>query len=107
MCVATATDRRLIEPALKRCGIYDYFERIFTCGEEKTSKSEPEIYFRAAKHMEVDISKTIVVEDAFYAVKTAKDAGFVVVGVYDHAEDDQQHEIKSLSDYYYTTLEDF
>ena len=107
MCVATATDRRLIEPALKRCGIYDYFERIFTCGEEKTSKSEPEIYFRAADHMGVDISKTIVVEDAFYAIKTAKNAGFVVVGVYDHAEDDQQHEIKSLSDYYYTTLEDF
>ena len=107
MCVATATDRHLIEPALKRCGIYGYFEHVFTCGEEKTSKNKPDIYFRSAAFLGTDIKKTLVVEDALYAVKSAKRAGFVVVGVHDLAEDDQQEEMKSLCDHYYYSLEEF
>ena len=39
MCIATATDRHLMEPALRRCGIYAYFERIFTCGEEEQARA--------------------------------------------------------------------
>ena len=107
MCIATATDRHLIEAALKRCGIYDYFERIFTCGEEKTSKSNPEIYFKAADYLGVDISQTLVAEDAFYAIKTAKEAGFFVIGVFDRAEEDQQEAIKQICNVYCRTLEEF
>ena len=107
MCVATATDRRLIEAALKRCGIYQYFGRIFTCGEEKTGKNLPDIYFKAAAYLGSEITKTIVVEDALYAMKTAKAAGFIVIGVYDAAEEEQQGEIKSLCNHYYNTLEEF
>ena len=107
MCVATATDRCLIEPALKRCGVYHYFERIFTCGEEKTSKGKPDIYNKAANFLGTEISKTIVVEDALYAVRTAKNAGFIVIGVYDSAENDQQEEIKSLCSSFYFSLEEF
>jgi len=107
MCVATATDRHLIEPALKRCGLYRYFEHIFTCGDEKTSKNKPDIYLRAADFLGTDISKTLVIEDALYAVKSAKCAGFIVVGVHDLTEDDQQDEMRALCDHYYISLEEF
>ena len=100
MCVATATDRRLVETALERCGILDYFVRIFTCGEEKTSKSSPDIYIRAAAFLGTEISETLVVEDALHAIKSAKKAGFPVAAVYDLSEDDHQEEIKGLCDYY-------
>ena len=107
MCVATATDRRLMEPALRRCGLLEYFSRIFTCGEEYTSKSSPEIYIRAAAFLGTDISETLVFEDAPYAVKSAKKAGFTVVAVYDSSADDRLDEIREFCDYFIMTMDEF
>ena len=104
MCVATATDRRLIEPALLRCGILDFFGRIFTCGEESTSKRHPDIYLRAAEYLGTHIAETLVVEDALYAIKSAKGAGFPVAAVYDITAEDKQEEIKSICDHYYVSM---
>jgi len=101
MCVTTATERELIEPALKLNGITGYFERLFTCDEEDTSKKSPDIFIRAAKFMGTGITETLVVEDAFYAMETVKKAGFIVAGVYDKASDDEQDKIKTLCDYYW------
>lgn len=83
MCIATATDRELIEPALKRTGIEGYFSRMF-CGDDiKTGKDSPEIFIRALEHLKTDINSTWVFEDALHAAETARNAGFKVVGVYD------------------------
>ena len=107
LCAATATDRHLIEPALKRCGAFDYFSRIFTCKEENTSKKRPDIFLRAAAFLGTDIKDTLVFEDAVYAIRTACAAGFPVVAVYDLASDDQQDEIKKLCSIYCKSLVSF
>jgi len=104
MCVATATDRHLVEPALLRCGISGYFDRILTCTEENTSKTNPDIYVRAAELMGTRICETIVVEDALHAIKSAKEAGFPVVAIYDESAEDQQEEIRAISDHYFMSL---
>jgi len=101
MCVVTASDRHLVEPALKLHGITGYFERIITCTEENTSKASPDIYIRAAELLGADIGETMVVEDGLYAMETAKKAGFIVAGVYDEVAEDHQEEIKALCDYYW------
>ena len=106
MCVATATDRWLVEPALKRCGILGYFARLFTCGEEETSKSRPDIFIRAAAFLGAPIPSTLVFEDALYAIKSAKSAGFPVAAVYDRSAHDKQEIIKEISDYYCTFLDE-
>jgi len=106
MCVVTATDRPLAEPALRRCGIMGYFERIFTCGEEGLSKSNPEIFIRAAGFLGTDIGNTLVVEDALFAMKTAKKAGFPVAAVYDLSFEDRTDEIKALADFYFITMDE-
>ena len=106
MCVATATDKCLIEPALKRCGILDYFGYIFTCGEEETSKHSPDIYIRAAAFLDNEIPDTLVVEDALYAMKSAKRAGFPVAAVYDRSARDKQDEIKKVCDYYFVSMDE-
>ena len=106
MCVATATDRCLVEPALRHCGILRYFERIFTCGEEGTGKNSPGIFIMAASFLDTDISDTLVVEDALHAMKSAKSAGFPVAAVYDKSADDQNDEIKTLSDFYFESFDE-
>jgi len=101
MCIATATDKYLVEAALKRCDMLKYFERLFTCSEENTGKSSPDIYIRAAAFLGTEINETLVFEDALHAMKSAKKAGFQVVAIYDQSEYDHQDEIKSICDYYY------
>ena len=107
MCVATATDRCLIEPALERCGILGYFGRIFTCGEEDTTKRHPDIYIRASAFLGTDIADTLVFEDALYAVKTVKNAGFPLVAIYDLSAHEHQDEIRRICDVHLESPADF
>lgn len=106
MCIATATDRYLIEPTLERCGIREYFSEIFTCSSVGHGKDEPVIYREAMKHLKTDKSNTVVFEDALYAIKTAKRDGFTVAAIYDEYEKNQA-EIKNLADCFLADFSDF
>jgi len=106
MCIATATERRLVEPSISRHGLSKYFERIFTCTEENTSKKYPDIYISAAEFLGTKANETLVIEDALYAMKTAKKAGFIIAGVYDKVSDDEQDEIKDVCDYYWKDMDE-
>ena len=100
MSVATATDRPLVEAALKRNGVLPYFEQIFTCSEVGAGKDSPDIYFSALRSLGTDIGETLVFEDALYAVRTAKNAGFTVAAVHDKSARHHEDEIKALADVY-------
>lgn len=99
MCIATATDRPLIEAALKRFDMCKYFSEIFTCKSVGHSKKEPYIYREAMKSLGTDKSDTVVFEDALYAANTAKKDGFFTVGIYDSHEEGQT-DMRALVDCY-------
>ena len=104
MCIATATDRYQVEAALQRCGMLRFFSEIFTCTEVGRGKDRPDIFRRAMEYLQTDRSTTVVVEDAYHAIHTAKQDGFLVVGVYDSHESRQQELLRLadvfLSDYF-------
>ena len=109
MCIATATERSLVEAALARCGVLDYFSEIFTCSSVGAGKDEPTIYREALKFLGTDRSSTMVFEDSLHALTTAKNDGFYVTAVYDSHEEDQDG-MKRLADCRirdYSELEDF
>lgn len=97
MCIATATDRYQVEAALERCGMRSYFSEIFTCTELGSGKDEPCLYRAAMAHLRTERSSTMVVEDAYHAIRTAKADGFAVTAVFD-ASEDRQEEIRRLAD---------
>jgi len=97
MILATATDRFLVEPALKHNKIHGFFEKIFTCAEVGAGKNEPLIYEKSLEFLGLEKQSVLVFEDAHYAALTAKSAGFRVVGVYDKWESEN---IKTYCDYY-------
>lgn len=99
MIIATATDKDLVIEALERLNIKDYFINILTCQEIGHGKDEPDIYLKALEELKCFQEEVLVFEDAIYAIKTAKKAGFQVVGVYDQSESNQDM-VKELSDYY-------
>ena len=99
MCVATVTDRYLVEETLDRLGVRHYFSEIFTCAEVGFGKDKPIIYQKALEHLGTEKSDTYVFEDLPFALNTAKTDGFPTVGVYDRHEA-HQDELKELADYY-------
>lgn len=100
MCVATATDKYLVEKALKRNGILQYFSEIFTCTSVGAGKDTPVIYDKALEHLGTDKDYTLVFEDALYAIKTAHGAGYRVVGIQDVSEKANEETVKEHCEIY-------
>lgn len=99
MCIATVTDRQLAEAALIRLNIRNYFTGIFTTAEVGSGKSSPQIYRATLDWLGTEKWETLVFEDTYHALMTAKNDGFPVVAVYDEHET-RQTEIRKISDYY-------
>ena len=101
MSIATVTDRYLVEAALERLHVRGYFGEIFTTAEVGYGKNDPRIYRIALCHLGTAKAETVVFEDAFHALMTAKSDGFQVAAVYDRHEA-KQAEMKANGDYYIT-----
>ena len=106
LCIATATDRYLVEAALARCGVLSYFGEIFTCNGVGHGKDEPHIFEAALRFLGTERAETVVFDDALYAIRTAKEAGFPIAAVYDTHENSQT-EVLALSDFYLENLSRF
>ena len=106
MCVATVTDRPIVEDVLCNLGIRDFFTEIFTCAEVGYNKETPHIYRVALEALGTKKDETVVFEDALHALMTAKNDGFTVAAVYDKHEA-KQIEMRSEADYYISDYERF
>ena len=105
--IATSGDKDLLQSALIRNGINNYFANIFTCSEFETNKNESKIFHECAKFLDSKPENIIVFEDALFAIKTAKESGFIIAGVQDDSNINYQSEIMKLSDYYITDWRQF
>lgn len=106
MVAATSSPRGHVERALTRVGLIEFIDRIFTNGEVGVSKHEPDIYNLAAEHMGTAPSETLVFEDSLYALKTAKSAGYVTVGIYDARGEKDQAGLKENAELYLKGYDD-
>ena len=104
---ATSSPRTHIEKALSRNGLLGYIDKIYTTGEVGVSKHSPDIYNLAADFLKTKSEETLVFEDSLYALKTAKEAGFVTVGVFDEKGESNQAELENQADLYLKKLDDF
>jgi HAD superfamily hydrolase (TIGR01509 family) len=97
-CAATSTEKDMVSAALKRLGIYDDFTFILTCSEVGKGKDFPDIYLASMERLGGTLENTIVFEDALHCIKTAKNAGFTVVGVYEEVDAQDWKEICQICD---------
>ncbi len=101
MCIATLTDRYLVEAALKRLGVRLFFSEIFCCGEVGIGKTSPKVYDIALAHLGTSKEDTYIFEDSLYAITTAKNAGYKVVGIKDDSSQKYETQIRELCDIYF------
>lgn len=98
--ILTASPHKMLDPCLKRLGIYELFDRVWSCEDFGTTKADPNIYKEAAKQLGRSVEEVIFLDDNLGADITAKSAGMQVYGVYDDSSRDFVSEITAVSDRY-------
>ena len=98
--VLTASPHDTLDPCLKRLGLWDIFDNVWSCNDFGTSKSDPEIYRMAAERMGVTVNDVIFLDDNIGADLTAKSAGMKVIGVFDESTSEMEGEMRRVLDGY-------
>ncbi len=104
--VLTASPHVTLDACLKRLGIFDLFDNVWSCDDFETTKANPEIYKMVAKKLEKPVEKVLFLDDNINADLTAKTAGMKVCGVYDKSSDDFVEQMKNACDFYIFDFEE-
>ena len=93
--IATASEAFQARDAMVRLGLWKHFLCAFSSlqyGSKRGRGSAP--------------ARTLVFEDALHAARTAKEAGFLVAGVYDPSAQADQEALRAVCDWYLPRLDD-
>lgn len=100
LSVLTASPHVTLDPCLKRLGIFELFENVWSSEDFGMTKAEVAIYHEAAKRLGTTVDKCIFLDDNYNAVETAKKAGMIVYGVYDESSEAYTEDMIRISDKY-------
>ena len=98
--ILTASPHITIDACLKRLGMWELFDNIWSCDDFATTKADPQIYARAAEKMGTTLANVLFLDDNLGSVTTGKAAGMQVCGVYDSYSEDYKEQIKEIADFY-------
>lgn len=99
--LATASHVTAMKPALERTGMLPYIDYALSCEDLGISKEHPDIFLACAAKFGAQPHECVVAEDSLYSAKTAKSAGFCLIGVEDacHSEENRAA-LRAISDRY-------
>lgn len=100
--VLTASPHDTLDPCLRRLGIFDLFDHVWSCNDFGTTKADPAIYHMAAARLGVPVDQVIFLDDNYNADKTAKTAGMQVYGVFDESSREYEAQTRAITDRYIT-----
>jgi len=98
--VLTASPHLTMDPCLKRLGIFEWFDHVWSCEDFGLNKANPEIYRLAAQKLRIPVEEVLFLDDNPNADRAAREAGMKVCGVYDDFTAEFAEEMKRDNDYY-------
>lgn len=104
--VLTASPHVTLDPCLKRLGLFELFDNVWSCNDFDLTKADIAIYREAAKKLGADVSEITFLDDNISACRTAKLAGMRTIGVYDATSAEYTAQMRSELDGYIVTLDE-
>ena len=98
--ILTASPHITLDACIKRLGIWELFDNIWSCDDFQTTKADPKIYVMAAAKMHTAAENILFLDDNINADMVAKSAEMQVCGVYDDSSGDCVEQMKAVTDYY-------
>ena len=98
--VLTASPHLTLDPCLKRLGLFDLFDNVWSCNDFEMTKADPQIYVEAAKRLGKSVEEVLFLDDNLGACRTAMKAGMKVYGVYDDSSAEYTKEMSTEFDGY-------
>ena len=98
--ILTASPHITLDPCLKRLGMYDLFDNVWSCDDFGTTKADPEIYRQVAIRLGERVEDILFLDDNLNADRTAKTAGMQVCGVYDDSSKEYISQMQAENDHY-------
>ncbi len=100
LAVLTASPHEMVDVCLKRLGVFDWFDFVWSSDDFPYTKAQPEIHPMAAERLGVTLDDITFFDDNIVALQTAKKAGLKAIGVFDESSMDYRDEIKGFVDRY-------
>lgn len=98
LVLATATQRSLVNLVLERFKIDKCFDLEIVSDEVDLHKDDSKYYENIANYFNVNNEDCIVVEDALYAIESAKKIGMKTVGILEQTPQVHREKIRSLTE---------
>lgn len=98
--VLTASPHITLDACLKRLGMWELFDNVWSCDDWGTTKADPNIYIMAAEEMHTTVDNVLFLDDNIHADTTAKAAGMLTCGVYDESSKDSVAQMRAATDFY-------
>lgn len=106
MSVASSSPQAYLQAGLAHAGFTPYLTAIVSVDDVGASKREPVVYDHARELMGTPLESTWVFEDAAYALRTVRAAGYQAVGIYG-GESSSMETLESLANGVITSYENF
>ena len=81
IAIATSSPSKNVKIVMEMAGTTSLFTTITDAAQVQHSKPHPEIYLKTANKLGIDVANSIVFEDSFSGIQSAKSAGMHVIGV--------------------------
>ncbi len=104
--ILTASPHKMLDVCLKRVGIWELFDNIWSCDDFGTTKNDVEIYHSVAQRLDTTVDDCILLDDNINALTAAKASGMNIIGVYDDSSADMQKELYELCDCYILQIDE-
>ena len=106
LAVATGLPEKLFLPCLENNGVLELFDVCCSTDEVRRGKEYPDIFAFAAQKLDVCPEQCLVFDDVLPAVRSAKQSGMLVCGVYDKYSAHHRTEMEQIADGYLIDFKD-
>ena len=104
--VLTASPHLVTDVCLKRNGVFDLFEQVWSVEDFKLTKSDTRLFYRVAETIGCENSEINYFDDSLVALRNAKKSGYITYGIYDAQTDEEIAEMKREYDFYVRSFQD-